>query len=90
LLDRCADLKGQLVEFGHSRRFAREFRKALTMRFGQIVAAGEQEITNFIDHFVLRHRLADGRIVVEDFVAAIPAFRRMWGGSCSAGGRWTR
>lgn len=70
LLERAGDLKGELVEFARRPRFSKAFRKAVTERFGRVVVADEDELIDFMDWFVLQHRLPDGRTVVEHFVAA--------------------
>jgi len=72
LVWRSGDLKGELVDFARARRFARAFRQALEQRFGGTVVTDEGEFINFLDWFVLEHRLPSGRTVVEEFVAARP------------------
>jgi hypothetical protein len=70
LLDRSGDLKGDLLAFARGSRFSKAFRKEVTERFGRIVVADEDELIDFMDWFVLQHRLPGGRTVVEEFVAA--------------------
>ena len=70
LLDRAGDLKGELLGFARGPRFSKAFRKKVTERFGRIVAADEDKLIDFMDWFVLQHRLPGGRTVVEDFVTA--------------------
>ena len=71
LLDHCSDLKRQLVEFAHSRRFSRQFDQAL--RAGSRgKAVDESEFINIIDHFILQRPLSGGRTVVENFISAHP------------------
>jgi hypothetical protein len=41
-------------------------------RFGEVVVGDEAEVGNFFDHFLLQHRLPDGRTLIEHFVAAHP------------------
>ena len=72
LVRRSGDLKGELVGFACGRRFARTFRQALEQRFGGLVVTDEGEFINFLDWFVLEHRLPSGRTVVEEFTAARP------------------
>ena len=72
LVRRSGDLKGELVDFARGRRFARTFRQALEQRFGGLVVTDEGEFINFLDWFVLEHRLPSGRTVVEEFTAARP------------------
>ena len=72
LVHRSGDLKRELVDFAHEPRFSRALRRALEQRFGEGVTGDEGELTNFLDYFVLQHRLADGRTPVEQFVAAHP------------------
>src|SRR5579859_5698823 len=70
LLNRSGDLKGDLLAFARGSRFSRAFRKEVTERFGRIVLADEDELIDFMDWFVLQHRLPGGSTVVEEFVAA--------------------
>jgi hypothetical protein len=70
LVRRSAELKGELLAFSRGRRFDRALSQALTERFGPVVVAEEEELVNFFDHFILQHRLSDGRTVVERFVRA--------------------
>jgi hypothetical protein len=70
LLERAGDLKGELVEFASRPRFSHAFRSAVRKRFGPVVVADEGELIDFMDWFVLQHRLPDGRTVVEHFTAA--------------------
>jgi hypothetical protein len=70
LVERSAELKGELLDYSHGKRFEREFLDALTARFGPVVVAEEGELTNFVDRFVLLHRLSDGRTVLERFIRA--------------------
>ncbi|MGH8906683.1 MAG: hypothetical protein ACRD0K_09240 [Egibacteraceae bacterium] len=66
MLMRSGDLKKALVEFGRRPRFAKALRGA---RSG---AGDEEGPINRFDSFILQHRLADGRTVVDHFVAAHP------------------
>lgn len=70
LLDRAGTLKGELVEFGLGRRWERELDAARDDRFGPGEIIEEHEWIAFVDHFLLQHRLADGRTVLQRFVAA--------------------
>jgi len=70
LVERSAELKGELLDFSHGKRFERELLAALTARFGPVVVADQGELANFLDSFVLQHRLSDGRTVLERFVRA--------------------
>jgi hypothetical protein len=70
-LVRCSgDLKGKLVDFARGPRLARSFRQASEERFADAAAVDEEQFINFLDWFVLQHRLPDGQTVVERFVAA--------------------
>jgi hypothetical protein len=71
LVVRSGDLKRELVEYAQQPRYHQAFRKALLSQDPSIVA-GEQKLTMFMDHFVLQHRLPNGKTVVEQFVAARP------------------
>lgn len=74
LVMRSGDLKRALVDFVHQPRFAHALRQALQRRFGKgkRIVADEVEITNFVDSFILQHRLPDGRTAVEHFVVEHP------------------
>jgi hypothetical protein len=60
LVRRSGDLKGELVDFAQGSRFARSFRQALRERFAGAAAVDEEQFINFLDWFVLQHRLPDG------------------------------
>lgn len=70
LLQRAGDLKAELVAFARRPRFSNVFREAVGERFGRVVVADDDELIDFMDWFVLQHRLPDGRTVVEHFAAA--------------------
>jgi hypothetical protein len=72
LVRRSGDLKRELVEFAHRTRFDRAWRQMLDARLGRPGVADEGEIINLLDAFILQHRLADGRTVVEHFAAEHP------------------
>jgi len=72
LVWRSGERKGELVEFARERRFDRAFRQAFERRFGEAPEVDEEQFINFLDFFVLQHRLPDGRTVVEHFVAEHP------------------
>lgn len=69
LLERAGDLKAELVAFARRPRFSNVFREAVRERFGELVVVDEDELIDFMDWFVLQHRLPDGRTVVEHFAA---------------------
>jgi hypothetical protein len=71
LVERSGDLKRELVEYAQQPRYHQAFREALLSQ-DLSVMADEQKLTMFMDHFVLQHRLRNGRTVVEQFVAARP------------------
>lgn len=70
LVQRSSDLKQELLDFAHAGRHGRELATGLVERFGDPIVADEHELITFLDDWVLRHRLADGRTVVERFVRA--------------------
>lgn len=70
LLDRAGDLKQELVAFGLGRRFARPLGEATDERFGRFADIEDHEFIGFLDKFLLTRPLADGRTVLERFVAA--------------------
>lgn len=72
LVERSGELKHSLLEFAHGPRFDRALRQAMRERFGKVIVADEEELINFFDRFLLQHRLADGRTLVEHYVAAHP------------------
>lgn len=69
LLDRAADLKGELVKFAKSPRFARHLRALLRDAADSHGCLDEGTAVLTIDHFALQYRLPGGRTVVERFVA---------------------
>ena len=68
LVRRSAVLKRELVAFARQGRPGRELSEAVTARFGNPVVSTDEELTNFVDQFVLQVRLSDGRTVLERFV----------------------
>lgn len=73
LVERSADLKRALLEFARQPAYSRELRRARDRYLGRRTQPGEAELGNFLDYFVLQHRLASGRTLMELFVAAHPA-----------------
>lgn len=69
LIERSAELKGQLVAFGQSARFDRWLTPLLLEAAGPERRLDEGEAIRIIDHFILRYRLPDGSTVVDRFVA---------------------
>lgn len=69
LLDRTADLKGELVAFAQGPRFARRLGALLFDAADQHGCLDETAAVRTIDVFALQHRLSDGSTVVERFVA---------------------
>ncbi|MGW3956590.1 hypothetical protein ACWEKM_38105 [Streptomyces sp. NPDC004752] len=69
LIERSAELKGQLVAFGQSARFDRWLTPLLLEAAGPERQLDEGEAIRIIDHFLLRYRLPDGATVVDRFVA---------------------
>ncbi|GAA2105403.1 hypothetical protein GCM10009759_42440 [Kitasatospora saccharophila] len=69
LIDRSAELKGELVAFGQSARFDRWLTPLLLEAAGPERELDETEAIRIIDHFILRYRLPDGSTVVDRFVA---------------------
>jgi hypothetical protein len=70
LVERSGDLKRALLDFSERPRFRRPFRQAFEQRFGGTPVVDEAQFTNFLDAFVLQHRLPDGRTLVDHFVEA--------------------
>jgi Domain of unknown function (DUF6398) len=71
LMERCSELKRQLVGFACSRRFSRQLDNAVSEGMSSS-AVEEGEFANLLDHFMLQRPLADGRTVVEVFVSEHP------------------
>ncbi|MEU1275611.1 hypothetical protein [Streptomyces sp. NPDC005799] len=69
LIERSAELKGQLVAFGQSSRFDRWLTPLLLDAAGPERQLDELEAIRIVDHFILRYRLPDGSTVVDRFVA---------------------
>jgi hypothetical protein len=69
LIDRAADLKGELVAFVQGPRFARRLEALLFDAVDHDGYVDEGRVVHAIDHFALQHRLSDGRTLVERFVA---------------------
>jgi hypothetical protein len=68
LIERAAGLKGELVTFAESPRFARRLNALLLDAADDHGYLDEGRAVLAIDHFALQHRLPDGRTVVERFV----------------------
>lgn len=69
LIERSAELKGQLVAFAQSARFDRWLTPLLLEAAGPEQQLDEGEAIRITDHFILRYRLPDGSTVVDRFVA---------------------
>ncbi|MFC9285632.1 hypothetical protein [Streptomyces sp. NPDC057052] len=69
LIERSAELKGELVAFAQSARFDRWLTSLLLDASGPARRLDEGEAIRITDHFVLRYRLPDGSTVVDRFVA---------------------
>lgn len=68
LIARAGDLKGELVAFAQSPRFARRLDARLFETAESRDYLDEVAAVAVIDRFALQHRLSDGRTVVERFV----------------------
>ncbi|WP_248782555.1 hypothetical protein [Kitasatospora setae] len=68
LVERSAELKGELVAFGQSARFDRWLTPLLLEAAGPGRELDETEAIRIIDRFLLRYRLPDGSTVVDRFV----------------------
>ncbi|WP_248870948.1 hypothetical protein AAGT00_19070 [Streptomyces cavourensis] len=69
LMERSAELKGELVTFAQSARFDRWLTPLLLEASGPERQLDEGEAIRITDHFILRYRLPDGSTVVDRFVA---------------------
>ncbi|MFF0869878.1 hypothetical protein ACFYUV_49545 [Nonomuraea sp. NPDC003560] len=72
VMKQAAALKGQLIDFALSPRFARELNEAFEQSAPEGLADGEAAASMIIDHFVLQHRLASGDTVIDCFLRARP------------------
>ncbi|MCX4747853.1 hypothetical protein OG455_20410 [Kitasatospora sp. NBC_01287] len=70
LIERSAELKGELVAFARSARFDRWLTPLLLEAAGPERRLGEGDAIRIIDHFILRYRLPGGATVVDRFVAS--------------------
>src|SRR4051812_11944587 len=70
LLDRAGELKGELLTFSQQGRYRRAFHDVLAEEGAGARVWDEGELMLLWDHFVLEHRLPNGRTVVEQFVDA--------------------
>ena len=72
LIARSGDLKRELVDYAEGARFSRALQRAYDERFGPWDLPDEAASIDFLDRFILQHRLKDGRTIVERFVADHP------------------
>lgn len=72
LVERSGDLKGELIDYALSPRFARAFSQAQKQYF-RMPGSDESGIVNCLDWFALQAPLPDGRTVLEHFAAEHPA-----------------
>ncbi|MEW2620225.1 hypothetical protein [Streptomyces sp. NPDC048106] len=68
LIERSAELKGELVAFAQGACFDRWLTPLLLEAAGPERLLDEGELIRVTDHFILRHRLPDGSTVVDRFV----------------------
>jgi hypothetical protein len=72
LLARTGELKRQLVDFAESPRFDRWLTSALQEAAGPERLLEESTLIRTIDDFIFTHRSADGKTVIDRFVATRP------------------
>ena len=72
VLARAGELKQMLVAFALQPRYERAFAKVLAEHDDAPTGWDEERMMNLCDYFILEHRLANGRTVVEQFVDAHP------------------
>jgi hypothetical protein len=65
LVQRSAELKGELLEFSWQPRFDRDRREVLRDRFPDRFVSDESELVPVLDYFLLQHELRGWRNVVE-------------------------
>jgi len=71
-LERAGELKGELVAFSQQPRYERAVSRFLVEYGNGLEEFDDQRLVLLWDCFVLEHKLANGRTVVEQFVAASP------------------
>ena len=71
-LQRAGELKGELVAFSQQPRYERAVSRFLVEYGNGLEEFDDQRLVLLWDCFVLEHKLANGRTVVEQFVAANP------------------
>jgi hypothetical protein len=72
LLDRCAELKREMLEFSWQPRFDRDRSEVLRDHFPDRFVGDESELIVALDYFLLQHELRSGKTVVEHFLASRP------------------
>ncbi|MEU7764130.1 hypothetical protein AB0B25_03260 [Nocardia sp. NPDC049190] len=72
LLERCGELKGQLVDFATSARFDVALRERIFDEFPDGVVDDELTFGTVLDGFVHGHRLVSGTSLIESFVDSWP------------------
>jgi len=72
LLDRCAELKREMLEFSWQPRFDRDRSEVLRDHLPDRFVGDESELIVALDYFLLQHELRNGKTVVERFVANRP------------------
>ncbi|MBI3969757.1 MAG: hypothetical protein HY332_00590 [Chloroflexi bacterium] len=73
LVKRSGDLKRAVIDFALTNRaISRIMQREMHKSLGRRARGGEGEWINFIDYFILQHRLTDGKTVVERFVEQHP------------------
>lgn len=72
LIEPSGDLKRELVAYAEGARFSRALRRTYDERFGPWDFPDQAASIDFLDRFILQHRLKDGRTIVEHFVADHP------------------
>jgi hypothetical protein len=78
LLERCGDLKGELVAFATSDRFDTALAELIFDEFPDGVVDDELSFGLTLDGFIHTHRLAGGTSLIESFTDADRALLRSW------------
>ena len=68
VLELCAELKSELLDFGLSPRFDRERRKVLTEYLSDDIFCDKAVQVSGLDYFLLEHKVRGGKTVLERFV----------------------
>ena len=72
LIERCAELKGALVDFACSPRLERHLTRFMQKSISPGDVLDEGDAAGLVDRFALQHRLPNGKTVIDQFLASRP------------------